>query len=146
MPETHGPCPICGRWRNRPVTVTGVLVEDDRLLLIKRGGEPERGKWALPGGYLDPNETTARGCEREMLEETGLTVAAGRAVGFYDDPARSPAQTVSVAYLVARVSGDVCAGDDADDAAWYALDALPPLAFDHARIVADARRLADAGG
>lgn len=126
---------MCGRWSNRPVTVSGVLIEDGRVLLILRGGEPERGRWALPGGYLDPDETAAQGCEREMLEETGLSVRTTRPIGYFDDPQRSPAQTVAIAFLVERIAGEPVAGDDAADAAWFALNALPHLAFDHTAVL-----------
>lgn len=128
-------CPECGRREMRPAVVDAVVIRDGGLLLIKRGRDPERGAWALPGGYIDHDETAARACEREVLEETGLHVRIRDFLGVYDDPHRSVARTVSFAFLAEWVSGEARAGDDAAEAAWFPLDALPPLAFDHARIV-----------
>jgi 8-oxo-dGTP diphosphatase len=139
MSDANEPCAVCGRWRNRATTVAGVVVRDGQVLIIRRGGEPERGKLALPGGYVDFDETTAEACAREVREETSLEVRILGLVGYYDDPRRSPTQTVSFAYLCEPSGGEARAGDDAAEVAWHPLDAVPALAFDHSRIVADAR-------
>src|SRR5262245_18323601 len=139
MSNEKAPCDICGRWLNRAVTVAGVVVRDGEVLIIRRGGEPQRGRLALPGGYVDFEETTSEACAREVLEETSLQVRVLGLVGFYDDPHRSPTQTISFAYLCEPTGGDPTAGDDAAEVAWYPIDAVPELAFDHSRIVADAR-------
>ena len=123
-----------------------------RLLLIRRGGHPYLGCWALPGGFADQGETIEATAARELQEETGLTGLPLRLVGVYSAPGRDPrGWTVSAAYGT-RVEGqlDAVAADDAAEAGWFdvttpkdgpAFVALPEgqkLAFDHAQIIADA--------
>jgi 8-oxo-dGTP diphosphatase len=121
--------------------VDGVLVEDDAVLLIRRRNPPFAGQYALPGGFVDYGETVETAVVREMREETGLDVAVERLHGVYSDPARDPrGHTVAVVFLVRRQGGILAGADDADDARFFPLVALPPLAFDHAQIVADVRR------
>lgn len=112
-----------------------------RILLVQRGNAPFAGAWALPGGFVEEGERVSEAAPRELLEETGLRVAAMRLLGVYDTPGRDPrGWTVSVVY-VATVEGEraVAGADDASDARWFDLEQLPPLAFDHCEIVADAR-------
>jgi 8-oxo-dGTP diphosphatase len=114
-----------------------------RVLLIRRKHEPFAGRWALPGGFVDEGETLETAARRELLEETGVTVAALEQFRTYGDPGRDPrGWTVSVVYLV-RVAAEQLrpqAGDDAAEVSWFSLDELPELAFDHARILGDAHR------
>ena len=116
----------------------------DSVLLVRRGNEPFKDSWALPGGFVDENERPEDAGRRELAEETGLSYEGPlRLVGVYGDPGRDPrGWTVSAVYL-ALVPGDpeVRGADDAAEAQWFAANALPPLAFDHARIVADALQL-----
>ena len=116
---------------------------ETRVLLVRRRNEPFRDHWALPGGFLDMEETTEACARRELAEETGLSLPElpFRFVGLYDDPARDPrGRVLSAAYLVEVPAGRCVlhAGDDAADARFFPLSALPPLAFDHARILKDA--------
>lgn len=108
----------------------GVLVvEDGRLLLVRRAIEPERGKWSLPAGFLDQGEDPRATAEREALEETGVTVAVeGVFDVFFNPPGRGGA-SVFILYRARRIAGEPAAGDDADDARFFPLDALPELAF-----------------
>jgi len=113
------------------------------LLLIRRGADPFAGMWALPGGFVEEGEPLERCARRELAEETGLAPAGGFLhVGAYGDPGRDPrGWTVTVLFAV-RLGSDepdsVAGGDDAVDAAWHTLADLPPLAFDHDRLVRDA--------
>src|SRR6185503_4235624 len=115
--------------------------------LIQRKADPFAGKWALPGGFVDENERLVDAARRELKEETGLDQADVEPLHTFGDPGRDPrGWTVSVAYL-ARVWAEQlapAAGDDAAAVDWFPLDAPPPLAFDHADILARVRhRLAD---
>lgn len=118
-----------------------------RVLLIQRKADPFAGKWALPGGFVDENEPLADAARRELKEETGVEQADLEQLHTFGDPGRDPrGWTVSVAYL-ALVTPDQLKPVAADDAAavdWFPLADLPPLAFDHADILARVRhRLAD---
>jgi 8-oxo-dGTP diphosphatase len=118
-----------------------------RVLLIRRKKDPFALSWAMPGGFVDENERLVDAARRELLEETGVTVADLEQLYTAGDPGRDPrGWTVSVVYL-AQVNLDALkpvAADDADAVGWFALDNLPALAFDHAMILARVRvRLSD---
>jgi len=120
-----------------------VLTPGGDVLLIERGWPPHQGAWALPGGHVDPGETSRAACVRELAEEAGVHVPAGdlRQIGVWDQPDRDPrGRYVTVAYKVVIPDGTpVTAGDDARTACWWPLDDLPArLAFDHADIIAAA--------
>jgi 8-oxo-dGTP diphosphatase len=130
-------------FRNPALTVDGVVTarEPDGarvVLLIRRGAEPFRGAWALPGGFVDYGEDVDRAIGREMAEETGLTGLEFRQFHTFGQPGRDPrGHTVSVVYR-AEIDGPpppVAGGDDAAEAAWHPVDALPELAFDHHEIL-----------
>jgi 8-oxo-dGTP diphosphatase len=130
-----------GPPRTPLLTVDGVVVEDGAVLLIRRRNPPFVGKYALPGGFVDVGETVEAAVVREVREETGLDTTIDCLLGVYSDPARDPrGHTVSVTFLLRRLGGTLAGGDDADDARFFPLDALPELAFDHAQILADAKR------
>jgi 8-oxo-dGTP diphosphatase len=113
-----------------------------RVLLIRRKREPFAGAWALPGGFVDHEEPLEAAARRELREETALEVEQLEQMHAFGDPGRDPrGWTVSIAF-VARVDPGTTptAGDDAAEAAWHPLDRLPPLAFDHDRVLAFARQ------
>jgi 8-oxo-dGTP diphosphatase len=123
---------------------TDCVVFDERgyVLLIRRGNEPFKGSYALPGGFVDVGERVEDGCRRELSEETGLHVGELRLIGVYSDPGRDPrGHTCSVAYLARVGRAEVTAGDDAAAAEWVADWRREKLAFDHAQIIADAEKL-----
>ena len=124
----------------RPFACDMILIENGKLLLIKRAKEPFRGEWALPGGRIEDDESAEQCLKREMKEETGLDVEPVRLVGVYSDPKRDPRGIIAAAYLVKRVGGELKAGDDAGEAQWVGLSDIPPLATDHKKIVEDAIR------
>lgn len=131
-------CPSCGRWSCRPCVVDGIIEQDGKVLLIRRAAPPYKGCYALPGGYVDRDEDALKACEREVLEETGLQVAAGAFVGFYDDPGRdAERQNISLVFEARITGGALVAGDDAAEAGWFPLNDLPELAFDHQQILND---------
>ena len=122
----------------RPFACDGVLIEDNKILLIKRAAEPFKGEWALPGGRIEEDETAEQCLRREMKEETGLEILPESLVGVYSDPKRDPRGIVAAVYLVKRVGGEPKGGDDAAEAKWFETENLPPLCADHSKIVKDA--------
>ena len=107
-----------------------------KVLLVKRGGEPYKGEWALPGGFLRNDETARDGALRELLEETGLEASAVGELGVFSDPSRDPRERViTIAFYALVKPSEVVGGDDADEAAWFSIDELPQLAFDHSDII-----------
>ena len=132
----------------RPAVTADCVViskeSEPKVLLIQRGNEPYKGCWAFPGGFMDMDETTEQCAIRELEEETGFKVSSLQQIGAYSKVDRDPrGRTVTVAYL-ARVDAPVTviAQDDAAQAKWFPLSALPPLAFDHEEIMRDAVLLA----
>ena len=135
-------CAQCGAAlvpRNPFPTVDIVLYRAGHgVLLIERRNPPHG--WALPGGFIDYGESAEQAAVREALEETGLAVRLTGLLGVYSDPDRDPRfHTLSVVYAAtAGQDATPCAGDDAKNARFFPLDALPSnMAFDHCRIVAD---------
>ncbi|MCX7045132.1 MAG: NUDIX hydrolase [Candidatus Sumerlaeota bacterium] len=111
------------------------------LLLIQRKRDPFQGHWALPGGFMEMDEPLEQTARRELKEETGLDSAPLHFINLYDDPGRDPrGRVITAAYwgFAGNPPPAPLATDDAAQAQWFALDALPPLAFDHARIILDA--------
>lgn len=129
-------------WHKPWVAVDAVILMDGKLVLVRRGKEPAKGRWALPGGFLEYGESTEEGVVREVQEETGLNTLSMRLVNVYSDPERDPrGQVISIVYLMKVVSEDIAPGDDASEVEAFPLDRLPPLAFDHASIIKDALAL-----
>ncbi len=118
--------------------IFGLDEEALKVLLIKRGGEPFRGKWAIPGGFVDMDESLEVAARRELEEETGLRAVYLEQLYTFGDPGRDPrGRVVTVAYwaLTRVLAEPVRAASDAASAAWFAMDDLPALAFDHARVL-----------
>lgn len=114
-----------------------------RLLLIKRGEAPFKGSWALPGGFVREDETVEVAAKRELAEEAGVINCSPTQFGIYSEPERDPRQRViSVAFYDCVRADEVTLkpGTDAVDAEWIEIDCIKSddLAFDHARIIADA--------
>ena len=125
------------------VTADSIVITKEvepKVLLIERGDEPFKGCWAFPGGFMNMDETTEQCAIRELEEETGLKVSALHQIGAYSKVNRDPrGRTVTVAYLAIIDAPTTVKGqDDAAKAQWFALSALPELAFDHNEIMRDA--------
>lgn len=123
------------------VTVDAVVLrpaaDSYELLFIKRKNEPFKGKWALPGGFVEEHEDLRDAAARELQEETGLRVTALEQLGAFGKPHRDPRHhTVSVAYIAfVDANAEAIAADDADEAKWFSVKNLPEMAFDHDDIV-----------
>ena len=140
-------CPHCG-WIHfeDPKVAAGILVErDGRVLLVRRSNEPFRGKWTLPAGFVDALEDPARAAERECLEETGLTVRATRVFDVIAGREHPRGADFVIVYRGELVTGELRAGDDADQAGWFLRAELPELAFRATASVLTAGGQADRG-
>jgi 8-oxo-dGTP diphosphatase len=124
-------------YPERPVVgIGGVIIEDGRALLIRRGSEPLRGHWSIPGGTLEIGETLQQGVARELKEETGLEVRVLDVIEVFDrifpaeavdpaSPGRGPRfHYVIVDYLCERISGEAQAGSDVTDVVYAREDEL----------------------
>ena len=125
-----------------PKLMVDVIIPSERgVVLIRRGTEPFKGQWALPGGFVEVGETVEEAAYREAAEETGLAVEVARLVGVYSDPERDPrGHNVSVAFLARVLSGDLVAATDASEVAVLDPSSVE-LAFDHRKIIEDALSL-----
>lgn len=133
------PCPACGRWRAPSPTVDALIYDERRgIVLVRRKNTPLG--WALPGGFVDYGESVEQAAIREAKEETGLDVLLTGLLGVYSDPARDPrGHTISTVFTAtARDPEALVAGDDAADAVFFPLAALPhDIVFDHGKIIED---------
>lgn len=103
-----------------------------KTLLIERGNEPYKGCWAIPGGFLNMDENGEQGALRELEEETGLKLQHAIEFGCFSEVNRDPrGRTISIAYYAITEEKDVRGCDDAAKAQWFAINEIPPLAFDH---------------
>jgi len=124
------------QWRKPSVTADGIVVKGHEIALIRRGKEPFKGSYALPGGFLNYGETLEHCVVREVQEETGLRTEIVGLVGVFSSPDRDPrGHFVTAVYHLRVVGGTMRAGDDAEGAEWVHLDKLPRFAFDHGKIV-----------
>lgn len=138
----------------RPAVTTDVVLfsrENDqwRVLLIQRMKDPFRDCWALPGGFLDPDEDPEDGAARELEEETGIRGPTLKPLGFWGRPGRDPrGHTISLVYwaIIEGPYPEAVAGDDATALCWHPLNDLPALAFDHDEILQQAQKRLAAEG
>ncbi len=120
-------------YPDRPIVGVGaVIVQDGRVLLVKRGGEPLKGHWSIPGGVLELGETLRQGAAREAQEETGLVVEVGEVIDVFDSivtdaDGRTRYHYVLLDFRCRVVGGALCAGGDADEVRWATPDDLAPL-------------------
>src|SRR5664279_170142 len=135
--SSNSPCPHCGEYKNRTVVIDALIIRDNSVLLIKRGVEPFKNYWALPGGHVEFDEEVQEAVTREVNEETQLMTKSIKLFDIYSKPERDPKQKISLVYIVEAI-GETVAGDDAKACNWYKLDKLPEkMAFDHKKIVAN---------
>ncbi|WP_430815532.1 NUDIX hydrolase [Carboxylicivirga sp. RSCT41] len=119
-------------------TIFGFDGIDLQILLIKRGIEPFKGQWALPGGFVQMDETTEECARRELEEETGVKELFLEQLYTFSDVNRDPrGRVITVSYFALIKSTDfkLIGGDDASDAQWFPINQVPSLAFDHDRIL-----------
>lgn len=142
-PGVH--CRSCGRawWSNPAPSACGILVASDKLLLVRRARSPFVGLWDLPGGFIESGERPEEALHREFLEETGLSVTAGKFIGAwseeYSDSSRVIEQgtTLNLFFIVhPRESGTSLVSSDEGEPAWWPLLDLPEIAFPNSNVKA----------
>jgi 8-oxo-dGTP diphosphatase len=120
-------------YPDRPVVGVGaVIVRDGRAVVVRRGNEPRKGEWSIPGGVLELGETLRQGAAREALEETGLTVEAGEVLEVFDSifpdaEGKTRYHYVLIDFLCSPVGGELRAGSDAAEVRWVTWDELQQL-------------------
>lgn len=128
-------------YQRPAVTVDAIIVSESNgnsmILLILRKANPFKGKWALPGGFVEINETLEEACKRELKEETGLTNIDLHQFYTFDAVDRDPRERVISTVFHGRLieAIPVIGGDDAEKAQWFPIMSLPELAFDHVGII-----------
>ncbi len=121
------------------LTVDALILYDKKIVLIRRLNPPFKDKFALPGGFVEIGETVEAATLREAKEETGLEIELIKLLGVYSEPSRDPrGHTVTVCFL-ARGFGKLKAGSDAKDIRLFGFNEIPKLAFDHNKIVENAK-------
>ena len=110
------------------------------MLLVRRTMMPHEGLWSLPAGFVDAYELPETAVIREMREETGLEVKVEKLFTVLSGREHPRGSDIFLVYIVTQVGGVLAAGDDASEAAWFNLDALPPLAFETTRKILEQTR------
>jgi len=117
-------------YENPAVTAFALIERDGRYLALERGQEPYRGRWELPGGFVEAGESPAKAVKREIFEETGLRVDALSIIGAYTSRYGDDGKwTVDVAFHCRASSGELSLSAESSGAAWVTIEQMPPLAF-----------------
>lgn len=133
-------CPRCGwvHYANPIPSAVAFVYREGEILLVKRGVAPSRGKWALPSGFVEPNELPEEAVLRELKEETSIRAALKGLIGVYTEPTKLYGNVLLVAYDVQYVAGKPRAGTDTIEAKFFAVNRLPRIPFaGHRTIVRD---------
>jgi 8-oxo-dGTP diphosphatase len=139
-------CFTCGRYFDRHAVVDGLIVKDRMVLLELRNHEPDKGKWALVGGFVDWDETTEEAVIREVKEEIGVDAEVTRLFGVYSDPDRDNnrnIQNVAIVYLLRLLSEDfIINPEEVQEVRWFPLEDLSKnIAFDHQKVIEDYKKM-----
>ena len=122
-------------FKNPILTVDAIIEHKGGIVLIRRGKEPFKNKWAFPGGHVDYGESLKDAVVREVLEETGLKLTAMQQFKAYSDTDRDPRGHYVTVVFTAKAEGELKGGDDAAEARVFRHEELPELAFDHGIIL-----------
>ncbi len=120
------------------MAVAVIVIEDPRILLVRRVMEPHARQWSLPAGFVNAREDPAQAARRECREETGFDIKIGDLFQMQTGREHDRGADILLIYSGVINGGVLRAGDDADQAAWFPLDALPELAFESTKKVLDA--------
>ena len=137
--KNHRYCQTCDRIHyENPFPAVAALVpnQNGQLLLVKRAVEPAKGQWCLPGGFIEIDESIEEAVLRELKEETGIEGEIGKLVDFFSQRSPLYGALLIFGYRVTMLGGELQAGDDAQEASFFDLDDLPPIAFlSHQRLI-----------
>ena len=137
--RNHRYCQTCDRIHyENPFPAVAALVPNQgkQLLLVKRAVEPAKGRWCLPGGFIEIDESIEEAVLRELKEETGIEGEIERLVDFFSQRSPLYGALLIFGYRVTILGGELQAGDDAQEASFFDLDDLPPIAFlSHQRLI-----------
>ena len=124
-------CTACDHtvYFNPGVAVAVCIMQDDQILLVRRGVEPMRGYWAMPAGFMEYDEDPKAAAQREVLEETGLDVQIDRLLEVFHTPSDGGLANIVITYAASITGGTMQAQDDADDVAWFMKANVPAVAF-----------------
>ncbi|HER24942.1 MAG TPA: NUDIX domain-containing protein [Candidatus Atribacteria bacterium] len=125
-------CSSCGKiYYENPTPVVAMIARDEEgnILLIKRKEEPCKGKWALPSGFMELEESPIEAALRELAEETGIKGKPKKLIGVYPNNSTIHGHLITIIYEVEILGGKLCAGDDAEKAEFFPINQIPPLAF-----------------
>jgi 8-oxo-dGTP diphosphatase len=130
-------CPACGwvYFDDPKVAAAALILQNDKILLVRRVNEPQRGLWTLPAGFINAGESPAQAAARECLEETGLTVHITTLLDIYARREHARGADFVIFYQAEIEGGALQPADDADAAEWFYLNSLPPLAFEATRYI-----------
>jgi 8-oxo-dGTP diphosphatase len=131
-------CEFCKRYNSRSITCDIIAVKENKIILIKRNLQPEKGKWALPGGYLDWDETAEECAKRELKEETGYNSEVEFFTVISDPKRDSGKQNVAIVFSAKLFEKETVfdKNNEVSELKWFDLDKLPKkLAFDHKKII-----------
>jgi ADP-ribose pyrophosphatase YjhB (NUDIX family) len=128
-------CPSCGRIHfDDPKVAAGVLVlQDGKVLLVRRALEPQQGRWSLPAGFVDADEDPRSAAERECREETGLLVETTGVLDIFSGREHAQGADMVLVFTAKTIGGTLQPGDDADAVAFFEPGGLPELAFQATR-------------
>ena len=132
-------CPACG-WVYFPdpkVAVAALIRKDDRVLLVKRRYEPQRGRWTMPSGFVDAGEDPVEAVKRECLEETGLVISDITLLDVLHSQEHHHGASILIVYRAKVGTGEIKPADDVTRAAYFLMNDLPPLAFLSTKLLLD---------
>jgi ADP-ribose pyrophosphatase YjhB (NUDIX family) len=132
-------CGSCNEivYENPIPATASVIINNNKILLVKRKLDPKKGQWCLPGGFIELNETPENACLRELKEETGLNGKIDYLIDAQYSSSSLYNSVIVIGYLVKDIKGNIIAGDDAEEAAYFDIEKLPNLAFESHKLIVD---------
>ena len=130
-------CESCNEiiYENPIPATASVIINNNEILLVKRKFDPKKGQWCLPGGFIELNETPEKACLRELKEETGLNGQIDCLIDACYSSSLLYNSVIVIGYLVKDIKGNLVAGDDAEEVAYFDIKKHPQLAFKSHKLI-----------